>query len=249
VYQRLAQSHNEKLPFGATGVPVITDIEPQKHDEERVSIYLDGKFGFGVSRMAAAARGLVPGRSLTEDDIEALRNDDEIDRALNATLNFLSYRPRSRREIEDYLRRKGIDQAAAPAVVARLERMGLVDDREFARFWVENRQTFRPRGVRALRFEMRQKGLDNDVIDTALEHIDDEEPIAYSVGQKKQQSYRSLEGREFLTRMTQFLQRRGFPYGVSSSVARRLLQQREEGDESGLEEDLPEWDGEPQEDH
>lgn len=228
-------------------MPVITDVEPQKHDEERVSIYLDGKFRFGMSLLTATARGLVPGRSLTEDEVESLRHDDEIDRALNATLNFLSYRPRSRREIEDYLRRKGIDQAAAPAVVARLERMGLVDDREFARFWVENRQTFRPRGVRALRFEMRQKGLDNEVIDTALEHIEDEEPIAYSVGQKKQQSYRSHEGREFLNRMTQFLQRRGFPYGVSSSVARRLLQEREVGDESDVEEELPEWDGEPRE--
>jgi regulatory protein len=226
-------------------VPVITDIEPQKHDEERVSIYLDGKFGFGVSRMAAAARGLVLGRSMTDDEIEALRNDDEVERALNATLNFLSYRPRSRREIEDYLRRKGIDQLAAPAVVARLERMGLVDDREFARFWVENRQTFRPRGVRALRFEMRQKGLDNEVIDTALEDIEDEEPIAYSVGQKKQQSYRSLQGREFLTRMTQFLQRRGFPYGVSSSVARRLLNEREEGNNADTEEDLSDLLGEP----
>jgi regulatory protein len=207
-------------------MPVITAIEPQKNDPERVSVFLDGVFAFGTSRMIAVARKLHTGRELRQDEIETLRHDDEIERALNAALNYLSYRPRSQREIVDYFRQKGTDAELVPAVVQRLERMGLIDDREFAKFWVQNRQTFRPRGTRALRSEMRQKGLETEIIEEALEEIDDEEPIAYAVAQKKLRSLQSLDSREFVRRMVAFLQRRGFPYSVCARVAKRVLDER-----------------------
>jgi regulatory protein len=207
-------------------MPVITAVEPQAHDPERVSIFLDGRFAFGATRLLAAARHLVTGRELSDEEIEALRRDDEVDRAFNAALNFLSYRPRSRREIRDYFRRKGMDTDVVSAVEERLERLGLVDDLAFARFWVENRQAFRPRGTRALKVELRQKGVEGEIIDEALSGIEDEEPAAYDAAMRKMRSYRALDDRDFFTRMVGFLQRRGFAYGVSSAVARRLLAER-----------------------
>jgi regulatory protein len=111
-------------------------------------------------------------------------------------------------------------------VIERLERVNLVNDEEFARFWVENRQTFRPRGARALRVELRQKGLATETIEGALETIGDEGDIALDAGRKKMGSYRSLDDRAFLTRMIGFLQRRGFAYGVAARSARSLLQER-----------------------
>jgi regulatory protein len=203
-------------------MPTITAIEPQRRDPERVNIYLDGQFAFGASMMVAAARGLSEGATLSAEDVEALRSEDEVEKAFNAALNFLSFRPRSRREIEDYFRRRKLEPEVGTVVVERLERIGVLDDREFARFWVENRQTFRPRGTRALKAELRQKGVESEIIDETLADLGDEEETAFVAGMKKARSYSTADEREFFRKMLGFLQRRGFPYGPAAAASRRI---------------------------
>jgi regulatory protein len=221
-------------------MPTITALETQQHDPERVNVYLDGRFAFGVSRMVAVARRLSEGLEVDGDLIEAAMRDDAVERAYGAALNFLSFRPRSHREIRDYFRKKQVEPDVVLAVTERLERTGLIDDREFARFWVDNRQTFRPRGTRALKAEMRQKGLDGEVIDEALEGLGDEEETAYRAGQKKARSLAASDEREFFRSMLGFLQRRGFPYPAASAAARRLYNEAASRTASGdLEDTLP----------
>jgi regulatory protein len=221
--------------IGTTAMPTVTAIESQVRNPERVSVYLDGDFAFGATLASAASHALRVGTVLSSEQVAALRHDDEVDRALSATLNFLSFRPRSRREIETYLRRRKLDDTAASEVLARLDRIGLLDDREFARFWVENRLTFRPRGTRALRAELAQKGIDREISDEAVAAIEDEEPIALDVARKKAKSYAALDDREFVRRMLGHLQRRGFAYGVAARVTRQLQDERE----AEVPEDLP----------
>lgn len=203
-------------------MPIVTSLEPQQHDTERVNVYLDGSFAFGASVMVIFARGLRVGQELDEAAIAEMLHDDSVERAYGAVLNFLSFRPRSRREVGDYFRRKKIDPTVAEAVIERLLRAGMLDDREFARYWVENRQTFRPRGGRALRLELRQKGLDREVIDEALEGAVDEDAAAYDAGIKKLKSLQKLDDREFFRKMVAYLQRRGFSYSVAAAAAKRL---------------------------
>jgi regulatory protein len=219
-------------------MPVITAIEPQKKDPERVNVFLDGDFGFGATLLTVAARRLAVGHELAEDTIEELKQNDLAERTYGAALNFLSFRPRSRREMQDYFRRRGTDSEIGEQVIARLEGNGLVDDREFARFWVENRQAFRPRGTRALRVELRQKGLEGEVVEEALAGIGDEDVIAREAAVKKLRSFANLDEREFFRRMVGHLQRRGFPYEVGARVTRRLWEEQadaSEGEEAGAE--------------
>jgi regulatory protein len=211
--------------MGEYGVmPTITAIETQQRDPERVSIFLDGEFAFGSSAMVAAARGLTVGKTLSTEEIDDLKSADEVEKAFNAALNFLSFRPRSKREIGDYFRRRKLEPAVGTAVVERLERIGVLDDREFARFWVENRQSFRPRGTRALKAELRQKGIDSEIIDETLAGLGDEEETAFEAGMKKARSYSTADEREFFRKMLGFLQRRGFPYGPAAAASRRIFQ-------------------------
>lgn len=200
----------------------ITALETQKHDPERVNIYLDGSFAFGASLLVVASHGLHEGRDLSDEEVAALERDEMAERAYSAALNFLSFRPRSRREVEDYLRRRKVEPQIGVGVVERLTGAGLLDDREFARFWVENRQTFRPRGARALRVELRQKGLAGDIVAEALDDLGDEEETAVEAGRKKVRSFAGLEEREFFRRMVTFLQRRGFSYDVAARATQRL---------------------------
>jgi len=209
---------------------VITDLQTQQGDPERVNVYLDGTFAFGASTLVTMARGLSVGQELGDEEIAALLRDDAADRAYGAALRFLSYRPRSRREIENYFRKKKIDPEMVPAVLERLERAGLLDDRAFATFWIENRQTFSPRGSWALRAEMRQKGVAADVIDDALEGLSDEEEVAYEAATKKVHMLTVDNELEFFRRMVGFLQRRGFPYDVAAAVARRIFRERTQTD-------------------
>src|SRR5207248_5546259 len=103
---------------------------------------------------------------------------DEQARAFEGALAFLSYRPRSEREVRARLQMKDVPPPIVESVIERLRRLRLVDDQEFARYWVEQRQTHRPRGARLLRQELRRKGVDADTTTDVLEQSGEtEDPV------------------------------------------------------------------------
>lgn len=149
----------------------ITALRRGKHRQDRIHVYLDDEFAFALSEFVAA--GLHVGQALDDADAEALRSRDAENSAQERALGLLEHRPRSRAELVRRLRRAGFSGEATEAAVGRLERVELVDDEAFARFWVEQRLTFRPRSRRALSYELRQQGLSKEVIDRVLADVDD----------------------------------------------------------------------------
>ena len=168
----------------------ITSIEVQKRNPRRANIYVDGEFALGLALIEALK--LSKGQVLTEADIEGLRAADEKERAHEAALNFLSYRPRSEQEVRDRLQEKGFVPEAVDEAVARLLRAGLIDDEAFARFWVDNREQHRPRGAYALRHELGQKGIESRIIDELVEQID-EDANAYMAAVKRLSRWQRLD--------------------------------------------------------
>jgi regulatory protein len=205
----------------------ITALKYQKKNPDRVSVYLDGRFAFGLPAIVAAR--LKPGQVLAEGQIEALKAEGNQEKEYNRALDYLSYRPRSRREIELYLQKRGSGEDQVEAIVARLERAGLLDDHAFAQFWVENRERFRPRGLRALRYELRNKGVSDEIIDLALEAVDAQES-AYRSAAKKARQLRDQDRRTFYRKMIDFLSRRGFAYEVARDTADRYWSELERED-------------------
>jgi len=114
-------------------------------------------------------------------------------------------------------------------VLARLETLGYVDDYAFAQYWVENRERFRPRGARALRYELRQKGIADAIIQKALDGFDGAES-AYAAAQDQARRLRGLDRRTFRTRLSGFLARRGFDYDTVREAVERLVHELEETD-------------------
>jgi len=197
----------------------ITSLELQQKNKERVNVFLDGQYSFSLSLMQAAK--LKKGQSLSDQEIDHLLVEDERVRAYERALTYLSYRPRSRTEVERYLLRKGWSELTVREVIARLEQENLLDDREFAHFWVENRERFRPRGRMALRREMLNKGLDQEIIEETLRGLDEEES-AYSIAYARARHEAGLAPREFRRRLGQYLARRGFDFSVIETVLHRL---------------------------
>jgi len=199
----------------------ITALRFQKRNKDRVNVYLDGRFAFGLAAVEAAR--LQVGQTLSDADIARLRNQDEIERAYERALNFLSYRPRSEAEVRRNLRGKNLEEKAVEGVIERLTRAGLLDDREFARYWVENRLQFKPRGVRALRQELWEKGVPDAVIAEAIEGFD-EEDAARRVAEAGARRMAHLESRDFRRKLNAYMARRGFSYAVIRPLVEEMLE-------------------------
>ncbi|MCA1554059.1 MAG: RecX family transcriptional regulator, partial [Chloroflexi bacterium] len=180
---------------------------------------LDEKFAFGLATIIAAR--LKVGQTLGDEEIRRLRAMDEIEEAYNKSLNYLSYRPRSRAEIEKYLKDKKVSDEGRAQVLERLARAQFLDDEQFAQYWVENREQFAPRGKRALRSELRQKGISDVDAQAVLEDVD-EQSSAYQAAQKRAARMAGMEGDLFYRRLSGFLARRGFGYDVVKAVVAKL---------------------------
>ena len=200
----------------------ITALQAQKRNTQRINVYLDGEFAFGLSRFAAA--WLHVGQELTPEKIQELLEMDAREVAYQRALNFLSYRTRSSAEVRKNLEKHQTPEEVIVATLERLTQNGLVDDHQFARAWVENRLTFRPRGRRALSVELRQKGVANDVIETVLRDLDEDE-LAYQAALKQARKYAGLEWMAFRQKMSAYLARRGFSYAVAAPVVRQVWEE------------------------
>lgn len=103
-------------------------------------------------------------------------------------LRLLSYRPRSIREIKQRLAKTNADTHTINRVINNLIDQNMLNDQEFARWWVDQRVKFRPRGNYALTQELVQKGLDRDIIDSVLLSFDAELALAEKLPESKRSS-------------------------------------------------------------
>jgi len=203
----------------------VTALKVQKHHPNRVNVYLDNEFSFGLSRITAA--WLRVGQQLSPDKIAKLQADDAHEVAYMQALRFLDYRPRSRAEVRRNLEKHAVPANVIAEVFKRLERAGLVNDERFAHDWVENRSDFRPRSRRALAVELHQRGLDDGAIEKALEGLD-EEALAYQAGLKQARRLEGLSNRDFRNKLGSFLARRGFSYEVIKPVVEKIWDEQQE---------------------
>ncbi|HUF37913.1 MAG TPA: RecX family transcriptional regulator [Anaerolineales bacterium] len=204
-------------------VKKITALQPQKRNPNRVNVHLEGEFAFGLARITAA--WLTVGQELSQDRIDRLLAEDSAEVAYQRALNFLSYRPRSEKEIVDNLRKHETPEQVIEEIVGRLKENGMVDDVKFARLWLENRSEFRPRGSYALRSELRQKGIPDSIIEAALTEID-EVDLALRAGRTKAAKLKSGDKQVFKQKLYGFLSRRGFNYEIISEVVNVIWQEQ-----------------------
>lgn len=193
----------------------ITALTAQVRNPERVNVYIDGTFALGLAITVAAT--LRVGQMITQAELEQLDRRDEIHRARERVVRLLARRPYSSAEITRYLRRQKIDDAIIQNVIDDLTEAKLIDDDAFAAYWVEQRETFRPRSRLALRQELSQKGVGREIVGEALESID-EADAARRVARKQAGRWRGLPEAEWRAKLTRYLVRQGFPYDVVNDV-------------------------------
>jgi regulatory protein len=192
---------------------------------------MHAQFAFALSALVAETAGLKKGMELSREQVEELLSRDQFQKAIDSALNFLSYRPRSEKEVRQNLLRKRYSDGFIDKIVERLKEMRMIDDTAFARFWVENRDVFSPRSHRALKSELRAKGVDAESLDEAMEDAADQDTSALEVARKKQKSLKGLEYKDFRQKLGSFLARRGYDYQTSKRAVDAVWKEMMEAEE------------------
>jgi regulatory protein len=199
-------------------VPIITSIKQQKN-KNRVNVYLDNEFGFGIDLDNFVLLHLKVNSELTEKEVEGIIKKSEFQKDLDKILRFATVRPRSEKEIKDYFKRKDFDASMHHSLMEKLRHFELVDDEKFAKWWVEQRANFKPKPKRILIQELRIKGIGKEIVDEVLEgEVVDEEKMARELLDKKMYKWKNLPTRLARQKMSQYLAGKGFSWEVIEKV-------------------------------
>lgn len=188
----------------------ITAIRAQIKRAGRYSVYVDGKYEFSLSENSLLESGVAKDQELDTAQLRELKKLSADDKLYGRVLDYLALRPRSVWEVETYLRRKKAPEELADKIIGKLSRLKLVDDREFARKWVDDRRLLKPTSKRKLRLELRAKRVCGEIITEVLEDdtATDREILRELIARKRlQPRYRDE------LKLMQYLARQGFGYG------------------------------------
>ena len=215
-------------------MPQITSIEPQKRRKGRFNIYVEGQFSFAADENLLAKNMLVTGKSLTADQIEKLIGENEAGKLFDASLRFLSYRPRSEKEVADFLVKKiaraenikfteATQSPVISQIITRLKKQSFLDDEEFADWWVKVRTGSQPKGPYLIKRELTGKGIDKEIIEKAISKIKNQPAFGRNVIEKKIKTWKKLTMFELKNKIYQHLARRGFDSAAIKEVIAQIV--------------------------
>jgi regulatory protein len=160
----------------------ITAISPQIKSQNRVNISVDGKYRFSLDIYQLVDLGIKTGREYNEAELVELMHESQFGKVYSRALEYCLMRPRSAREVRDYLYRKtrpvrsktgelisGVSSDITNRVFDRLLEKKYIDDAKFAKYWVENRSVIKGTSIRKLQNELRLKGVENTIISQVLD--------------------------------------------------------------------------------
>lgn len=193
-------------------MPVITSIKQQKA-KNRVNIYLDDKFGFGIDLDNFVLANLRINQVLTEEEIDKLKVTADFQKNLEKVYRFAMTRPRSEKEYIDYFKRKNFDESNHESILKKLRHLDFLDDTKFAKWWVDQRIKTKP--IKVIKLELSQKGIDRNTIEDVLSETEiDEEKLAKNLLEKRMYRWKGLDKKTAKQKMSQFLMSKGFDWDV-----------------------------------
>ncbi|WP_408955921.1 RecX family transcriptional regulator [Natroniella sp. ANB-PHB2] len=202
----------------------ITKIEQQKNNQDRCSIFLDQKFLVGINAELIHKLNLNVGDEITEDLLKQLLSEESLLQAKQAAFNLLSYRQRSRQELQNRLAHKGFEFGVIEQVIEVLKRLDYLDDREFANNWIKDRKR-KKFGPWRIKRQLQEKGVAINIIEEELSKEYDFElecKLAFELAKKKSDRYRGLDFREQRYKLGQVLKRKGFSFETVNIVLDKL---------------------------
>jgi regulatory protein len=191
----------------------ITDLEQQKNNASRVSVFLDGEFAFGIHEDLVVKHGLRVGRTLTPEEQQEVERDDQYVRAKQCALDYLAHKPRTEEEVRRKLRRQDAPDTVIEDVVARLYELSYLDDEAYAEDYVRNRFASKKYGPVRIRRELVERGVDRHTAETAVDDLFAEKDVRAAAREHAEKRWSRLadeEPRRRRQKLYRYLRRRGF---------------------------------------
>lgn len=191
----------------------ISSIKQQIKNNSRYSIFVDGKYEFSLTENQLLESDLKNGLEISAQDLKSFKELSDFGKIYERVLNLLSFRPRSRWEIEQYLKRKKQNPVTSQKIIDSLSEKGYIDDKQFAQRWLENRRLLKVVSKRKLRQELLQKRIESKIIDGVLasDETDELETLRTLVKRKKARYPDRLK-------FMQYLARQGYNYDDIKTV-------------------------------
>ena len=218
-------------------MPQISAIEPQKRNKDRFNVFLDGHFAFGISASLLFENQLKVGKVLEEEEIVKILQKEELSKLTDQVLHFLSYRPRSEKEITDYLIKKiaakenikyhqAKNSPLVAQIIEKLKRYKYINDLEFAKWFISSRIKSKPKGVRLLKLELFKKGIDKNIAEIVLPKNLNQKELAKKAIEKKIKKWQKLPPLELKKKVYSYLAGRGFNWEIIQEIVAILIKKR-----------------------
>jgi len=206
-------------------VATISAVEPQKSTQlkknKRFNVFIDQKYAFSVSEENLLKYKLKPALDLDEKEIKVITNDEFNKRILDYCINFLSFRPRTEKEVTDYIIKKistkqnipfqqAKDSKIISEIIKKLKKYKYINDKDFIAWWIKSRNDSKQKGIRLIKLELRQKGIAKDLLDQVSENSDDQLKLALKALAKRKGKWQRTDPKLLKSKALYYLGSRGF---------------------------------------
>lgn len=205
-------------------MPKITKLTRQKHNDKRVSVFVDDEYAFSVLDELIIEYNIALNMDVTLLPLDKIKEEDDYKTCLTVAFKHISVSDKSEKQLHDFLIKKGFLEESVEKVIKRLKELNYIDDRAFAKTFVEHSKKS---GKRALIYKLQSKGISLDDIDSALENESDEmqEEKALNLAIKQLPKYDKLNVFEKKQKLNAFLFRHGFTWDIISNVIEKLIKE------------------------
>lgn len=198
----------------------ITALRVQKNNPNRVNVFIDEHFAFGLYAISAVK--LKVGVSYPQNYLDELIGEDRIEDGFQKALRFIAYKPRTNGEVIQKLKSIDFNEKEISTIIGILQEKQYLDDKKFAKNWVENRSNSRPKSQRMLARELKNKKVESRYIDEAIKSGPSDLELINSTARKYYQRLADLDEEVFKRRLIGHLVRRGFNPTQSKQTADHL---------------------------
>ncbi len=195
----------------------ITSIEPQKKDANRCNIYIDGRFYCGIKLEVAVKYRLKTGMQIDVAKLDEIQLETEKSQALDKAMTHISASMKTKKQICDFLSKKGYTKAVQDFVIEKLEYYSLVDDTAYCRAYINS---VSGKGKRALEADLIKRGADRQAIEEVLNETEENGGEAFTVLQKYMRGKET--SKENLYKGFKYLLSKGYGYDTAKEALERL---------------------------
>jgi regulatory protein len=202
----------------------ITSIELQKNNENRVNIFLNNNFAFGLDAFICYKYNLKTNMELDESFIVNILKSEERDKASNYAMYLLAKKDRTKKEIIDKLKDKGFDEDIIDCVLDKLLEYNYINDEIYCEKYINDKTKFSKYGINKIKAKLYAKGVDRDTISTEIVKIDNDLEFenALLLAKKKLNSIKESDKYKIKAKLSNHLISKGFAYDTIRKVFSQL---------------------------